>query len=109
MKMREETRETHPDESLQRTAGLAGNAHAKLDAAVAAAYGFAVDLTDEQILEKLLALNQQRAAEEKSGPPRNDHEPHARRPKKNSCEFQTSVSLPEPDIAVTEIASDMKR
>ena len=41
-------------------------AHTKLDAAVAAAYGFAVDLTDEQILEKLLALNQQRAAEEKS-------------------------------------------
>ena len=42
-----------------------GNAHAKLDAAVAAAYGFAVDLTDEQILEKLLALNMERAAAEK--------------------------------------------
>jgi len=33
------------------------HAHAKLDGAVAAAYGFDVDLTDEQILEKLLALN----------------------------------------------------
>jgi hypothetical protein len=39
-------------------------AHKKLDAAVAAAYGFPVDLTDEQILERLLALNLERAAEE---------------------------------------------
>jgi type II restriction/modification system DNA methylase subunit YeeA len=40
------------------------NAHKKLDAAVAAAYGFNVDLTDEQILERLLALNRARAVEE---------------------------------------------
>ncbi len=39
-------------------------AHKKLDAAVAAAYGFPADLTDEQILERLLALNLERAAEE---------------------------------------------
>ena len=39
-------------------------AHKKLDAAVAAAYGWPADLSDEQILEKLLALNQERAAEE---------------------------------------------
>jgi hypothetical protein len=39
-------------------------AHKKLDAAVAAAYGWPADLTDEQILEKLLALNLQRAAAE---------------------------------------------
>jgi hypothetical protein len=39
-------------------------AHKKLDAAVAAAYGFPADLTDEQILEKLLTLNLARAAEE---------------------------------------------
>ena len=32
--------------------------HAKLDAAVAAAYGWPADLTDEAILENLLALNQ---------------------------------------------------
>jgi type II restriction/modification system DNA methylase subunit YeeA len=48
----------------ERPAWLA-NAHAKLDAAVTAAYGFGVDLTDEQILEKLLALNLERAAAEK--------------------------------------------
>lgn len=39
-------------------------AHQKLDAAVAAAYGWPADLNDEQILEKLLALNLERAAEE---------------------------------------------
>ena len=39
-------------------------AHKKLDAAVAAAYGWPVDLSDEQILERLLALNLERAAEE---------------------------------------------
>jgi hypothetical protein len=41
-----------------------GLAHKKLDAAVAAAYGWPADLTDEAILEKLLALNLARAAEE---------------------------------------------
>ena len=40
------------------------NAHQKLAAAVAAAYGWPADLSDEQILEKLLALNLERAAEE---------------------------------------------
>jgi type II restriction/modification system DNA methylase subunit YeeA len=39
-------------------------AHQKLDAAVAAAYGWPADLTDEQILERLLALNLERAEEE---------------------------------------------
>ena len=35
-------------------------AHQKLDAAVFAAYGWAENLTDDEILEKLLALNLQR-------------------------------------------------
>ena len=39
-------------------------AHKKLDAAVAAAYGFPGDLTDEQVLQRLLALNLARADEE---------------------------------------------
>ncbi len=39
-------------------------AHKKLDAAVAAAYGWPADLSDEQILEELLALNLEHAAEE---------------------------------------------
>ena len=40
------------------------HAHKDLDAAVAAAYGWANDLTDEQILEKLFALNQERAGKQ---------------------------------------------
>jgi hypothetical protein len=39
-------------------------AHKRLDAAVAAAYGWAADLSGDQILERLLALNLERAAEE---------------------------------------------
>jgi hypothetical protein len=45
----------------QRPTWLA-NARAALDAAVFAAYGWPSDLTDEQILERLLALNLERAA-----------------------------------------------
>ncbi|MFO1420317.1 MAG: type IIL restriction-modification enzyme MmeI [Candidatus Competibacteraceae bacterium] len=44
----------------QRPAWLA-NAHRALDAAVAAAYGWPVDLNDEEVLRRLLALNQERA------------------------------------------------
>lgn len=62
-------------------------AHKKLDAAVAAAYGWvragqaSVDLSDEQILEKLLALNLERVAAEaktaKSQKPKAQREKHA--------------------------------
>jgi hypothetical protein len=38
------------------------NAHRKLDAAVFAAYGWPVDLSDDEILARLLALNLERAA-----------------------------------------------
>ena len=37
-------------------------AHQKLDAAVFAAYGWDPDVSDEELLEKLLALNLERAA-----------------------------------------------
>ncbi|MBN8998958.1 MAG: class I SAM-dependent DNA methyltransferase [Rhizobiales bacterium] len=39
------------------------NAHRRLDVAVAAAYGWPADLADEEILERLFALNQERAAQ----------------------------------------------
>src|SRR3546814_19667924 len=48
-------------------AGLVGvlrQIHADLDAAVAEAYGWPADLADEEILERLVALNHARAAEE---------------------------------------------
>jgi hypothetical protein len=44
----------------ERPAWLA-NAHAVLDAAVFAAYGWPADLTDAAILDRLLALNLARA------------------------------------------------
>jgi hypothetical protein len=49
----------------ERPAWLA-NAHAKLDAAVAAAYGWPADLSEDEILSRLLALNLERAAAEKA-------------------------------------------
>ena len=54
-------------------------AHKKLDAAVAAAYGWPANLTDEQILERLLALNLERAAEEDKA--EKTKKPRASRPK----------------------------
>jgi len=44
-------------------------AHKKLDAAVAAAYGFPPGLSDDEILARLLALNLERAAEEAKSTP----------------------------------------
>jgi hypothetical protein len=41
--------------------------HDDLDAAVFAAYGWPATLTDDEILERLVALNHERAAEEKRG------------------------------------------
>ncbi|MES2641068.1 MAG: DNA methyltransferase [Myxococcota bacterium] len=41
--------------------------HGQLDAAVAQAYGWPADLPDEEILTRLVALNAERAAEEKRG------------------------------------------
>ncbi|MBU0607833.1 MAG: class I SAM-dependent DNA methyltransferase [Armatimonadetes bacterium] len=47
--------------------GVLKSLHDDLDAAVAAAYGWPVDLDDEVILERLVALNAVRAAEEAQG------------------------------------------
>ncbi|HVS51670.1 MAG TPA: DNA methyltransferase [Opitutaceae bacterium] len=61
-------------------------AHRKLDAAVAAAYGWAADLTDDEVLARLLALNLSRAKQEaqaatlaagKTGPKKPQREKHA--------------------------------
>ena len=71
----------YPDRILQRDAAAAADlkkraltnlynarpawldmAHRRLDAVVAAAYGWPADLSDEAVLERLFALNQERAA-----------------------------------------------
>jgi hypothetical protein len=49
------TCQTHLPSSL-------ADAHRKLDAAVFAAYGWPVTLADAELLERLLALNHERAA-----------------------------------------------
>lgn len=54
------------------------HAHRKLDAAVAAAYGWPADLSDEQILERLLALNLSRAAAESAAATK----PRSRKPQR---------------------------
>jgi hypothetical protein len=47
--------------------GILGELHDELDAAVFAAYGWPVGLTNEEILGNVVALNEQRRAEEVSG------------------------------------------
>ena len=57
-------------EKLIHDAGLVSvlkQLHDDLDAAVFAAYGWPASLTDAEILERLVALNAERAAEEKRG------------------------------------------
>jgi hypothetical protein len=44
-----------------------GNAHRRLDEAVFAAYGWLADLSDDEVLARLLALNLERAAGQGQG------------------------------------------
>ena len=61
-------------------------AHQKLDAAVAAAYGWPSDLSDDQILERLLALNLERAAEEATAAKGRRPKPHWQKRARRFCE-----------------------
>ncbi len=47
--------------------GILRDIHDRIDAAVAAAYGWPVDLTEDDILHRLVALNRARAGEEAQG------------------------------------------
>jgi hypothetical protein len=47
--------------------GVIHELHNKIDAAVAEAYGWPADLSDEDILARLVALNRERAEEERNG------------------------------------------
>lgn len=60
---------TQKDKTIheQGLVGVLKELHDELDAAVAKAYGWRADLSDDEILEKLLALNLERAAEERAG------------------------------------------
>jgi hypothetical protein len=62
--------ELTPQDEDVKTRGLVlvlKDLHDQIDAAAAEAYGWPVDLSDEQILEKLVALNAERAKEEAQG------------------------------------------
>lgn len=62
-KLNEKERRIHE----QGLIGLLRQLHDELDAAVAEAYGWPVDLPEAEILERLVQLNAQRAAEEAAG------------------------------------------
>ncbi len=77
--------------------------HDQIDRATADAYGWPHDLTDEQILEKLVALNAERAAEEAAG--------HVRwlRPDYQIPRFAKGAAAPktgELDLGATVVALD---
>jgi hypothetical protein len=83
--------------------------HDDLDAAVFDAYGWPHDLTDEQILERLVALNAERAAEEKRGLIRwlrpEFQNPQAGKPAKAAIQQRlagTEVPDDDPDEAAAE-------
>ncbi|MBO3273460.1 class I SAM-dependent DNA methyltransferase [Hymenobacter defluvii] len=76
--------------------------HQQLDAAVADAYGWPVDLPDAEILTRLVQLNHERAREEQAGLVR------YLRPSYQAPEQQATLSLPKqimPATAATGIAS----
>ncbi len=69
--------------------------HDELDAAVFDAYGWPVTLTEEEILERLVALNAERAAEEQRGLIR-WLRPEFQNPATDKP-TQKTIALPEPD------------
>ena len=80
--------------------------HDELDAAVFDAYGWPVTLTDEEILERLVALNAERAAEEQRGLIR-WLRPEFQNPATNKPKQQT-IALPEPDEDEDETSKPKK-
>ena len=71
--------------------------HDELDAAVSEAYGWPATLTDEQILERLVALNAERAAEEARGQVRwlrPEYQTAGVRSQDSEVSVQTGLDLP---------------
>jgi hypothetical protein len=68
--------------------------HDEIDAAIAEAYGWAANLSDEDILERLVALNKERAAEEAKGKVR-WLRPEFQAPGYKPAPEQVAMALPE--------------
>jgi hypothetical protein len=74
--------------------------HDALDAAVFDAYGWSADLSDEEILSRLVALNAERAAEEKDGTIRWLRPEYQAKSKEERKATQTAFDLaPDPQAA----------
>ncbi len=82
--------------------------HDELDAAVFDAYGWPADLDDEDILERLVALNHERADEEKRGVIR-WLRPDYQNPDGHSAATQTEAELAERTPAKAKAAAMKKR
>lgn len=76
--------------------------HQELDTVVAAAYGWPANLSEEEILERLVALNKERAAEEEKGVIR-----WLRPEYQNPQGTQTTVDLPAKTKAAKATAKEM--
>ena len=81
--------------------------HDELDAAVFDAYGWPVTLTEEEILERLVALNAERAAEEQRGLIR-WLRPEFQNPATDKP-TQKTIALPEPDEDEEEPSTTRQR
>ena len=77
--------------------GTLRDLHDRIDAAVAAAYGWPADLSDEDILARLVDLNRQRAEEEARGHIRwlrpDFQNPDGRRPEESSGELDVEQAV----------------
>lgn len=82
--------------------------HDDLDAAVFAAYGWSPDLSDEEILEKLVALNAERAAEEARGMVR-WLRPEFQNPGGKAADKQKELDLPDAKIKPAKAAKVAKQ
>jgi hypothetical protein len=90
--------------------------HERLDALVFDAYGWPQTLTDEQVLEKLVALNHERAAEERRGHvrwlrpeyqiPRFGQKLDKQAAKEDGAQVTADLGLPEPGAKKPSFPSD---
>jgi hypothetical protein len=81
--------------------------HDDLDTAVFDAYGWPRNLTDEQILEKLVALNAERAEEEKRGYVR-WLRPEFQNPTGKKPETQTTIATEDEGAETATVAAQVK-
>jgi SAM-dependent methyltransferase len=106
-----EGRPLTPKEKVLHEQGLCSvlrQLHDELDLAVAEAYGWPVDLPDEELLERLVALNRERAAEEARGLVR-WLRPEFQHPAAAAPAVQLDTELPEAEEGPAPLAPVARR